>query len=175
MEISWEFIVRVGVPHSQSIFSPFSMQQLKWALSTQHNKQDTLTGSSCFENLTSQNARLRIDDHMTYQLEQSEWVSCHWLSTYNILADSYVLTHNPKNIKAFFLLGITACIHLQVLHLEWEFENGVPSNATSLKSICLPQSFYRRGGWSRECRERLEVLGSRSGLNFTFDTSLPEI
>ncbi|KAI1073232.1 hypothetical protein LB507_010847 [Fusarium sp. FIESC RH6] len=59
--------------------------------------------------------------------------------------------------------------------LEREFENGVPSNATSLKSICLPQSFYRRGGWSRECRERLEVLGSRSGLNFTFDTSLPEI
>lgn len=59
--------------------------------------------------------------------------------------------------------------------LEREFENGVPSNATSLKGICLPQSFYRRGGWSKECRERLEILGSRSGLTFTFDTSLPEI
>ncbi|RFN49092.1 hypothetical protein FIE12Z_6733 [Fusarium flagelliforme] len=57
--------------------------------------------------------------------------------------------------------------------LEWEFENGTPLNAKSLKSICLPQSFYRRGGWSKECRERLEVLESRSGLTLTFDPNLP--
>ncbi|RBR26389.1 uncharacterized protein FIESC28_00794 [Fusarium coffeatum] len=59
--------------------------------------------------------------------------------------------------------------------LEREFENGAPLNARSLKGICLPQSFYWRGGWSKECRERLEVLGSRSGLSLTFDTSLREL
>ncbi|KAH7174232.1 uncharacterized protein B0J16DRAFT_403827 [Fusarium flagelliforme] len=59
--------------------------------------------------------------------------------------------------------------------LEREFENGALLNAKSLKSICLPQSFYRRGGWSKECRERLEVLESRSGLTLTFDPSLPSI
>ncbi|CAG7566023.1 unnamed protein product [Fusarium equiseti] len=58
--------------------------------------------------------------------------------------------------------------------LEQEFANGAFWNAKSLKSICLPQSFYRRGGWSEECQERLEVLGAQSGVTLTFDTSLPE-
>ncbi|KAG5655345.1 hypothetical protein KAF25_006848 [Fusarium avenaceum] len=57
-----------------------------------------------------------------------------------------------------------------VLALEREFESGVLLNATSLKSIDLPRSFYRRG-WSQECRERLEVLESRSGVNLTLNTS----
>ncbi|KAJ4111434.1 hypothetical protein NW768_011787 [Fusarium equiseti] len=59
--------------------------------------------------------------------------------------------------------------------LEWEFENGAPLNAKSLKSICLPQSFYWRGGWSKECQDRLEALRSRSGLTLIFDPSLPSI
>ncbi|KAH7258060.1 hypothetical protein BKA59DRAFT_389254 [Fusarium tricinctum] len=57
-----------------------------------------------------------------------------------------------------------------VLALEKEFKSGVVSNATSLKGIYLPRSFYRRG-WSQECRERLEVIESRSGVTLTFNTS----
>jgi hypothetical protein len=57
-----------------------------------------------------------------------------------------------------------------VLALEREFESGVLSNATSLKSIYLPRSLYRRG-WSQKCRERLEVLESRSDVTLTFNTS----
>ena len=58
-----------------------------------------------------------------------------------------------------------------VLALEQEIESGALSNATSLKSICLPQSVSGRG-WSQECRDRMKALESRSGLSLTFDTSL---
>ncbi|RGP63753.1 hypothetical protein FSPOR_8359 [Fusarium sporotrichioides] len=57
-----------------------------------------------------------------------------------------------------------------ILALEREFESGLLSNATSLKNICLPRS-SQQSGWSQECRERLEVLESRSGVTLTFDTS----